>query len=170
MNENSHPGERFPRELEILRRLTNALPQIINSTQTVHTNITTVVGLNTLDSRLRRLAARLGILSFILNLEQVNGQWVEALRTGKPYDIEYRFKRASDGAYRWFLSPQGVALSRSRWPDCELVRNRHGHWPKLVACCKGEKSQRRITRKINSSAWSPTNCARRSTPSSVGRG
>ena len=30
-------------------------------------------------------------------------RWQEALRTGEPYNIEYRFRRASDGMYRWFL-------------------------------------------------------------------
>ncbi|MBD2435656.1 response regulator [Nostoc sp. FACHB-110] len=29
--------------------------------------------------------------------------WNESLRTGKDYNIEYRFRRASDGQYRWFL-------------------------------------------------------------------
>ncbi|MBF2064729.1 MAG: PAS domain-containing protein [Calothrix sp. C42_A2020_038] len=29
--------------------------------------------------------------------------WNESLRTGKDYNIEYRFKRASDGQYRWFI-------------------------------------------------------------------
>ncbi|MBD2126620.1 PAS domain S-box protein [Microcoleus sp. ZQ-A2] len=29
--------------------------------------------------------------------------WKESLRTGKEYNIEYRFRRASDGQYRWFL-------------------------------------------------------------------
>ncbi len=29
--------------------------------------------------------------------------WSQALQTGKMYEIEYRFKRASDGTYRWHL-------------------------------------------------------------------
>lgn len=29
--------------------------------------------------------------------------WQESLQTGKPYDIEYRFRRASDGEYRWHI-------------------------------------------------------------------
>lgn len=29
--------------------------------------------------------------------------WNESLRTGKDYTIEYRFRRAKDGQYRWFL-------------------------------------------------------------------
>lgn len=30
--------------------------------------------------------------------------WEHSLRTGAPYEIEYRFKRASDGMWRWFLA------------------------------------------------------------------
>lgn len=30
-------------------------------------------------------------------------RWNHALRTGEPYEIEYRFRRAADGMYRWFL-------------------------------------------------------------------
>ncbi|MGY4384515.1 PAS domain S-box-containing protein [Pedobacter sp. UYP24] len=29
--------------------------------------------------------------------------WTESIETGKPYEVEYRFKRAADGAYRWHL-------------------------------------------------------------------
>ena len=29
--------------------------------------------------------------------------WSRATRTGEPYEMEYRIKRASDGAYHWFL-------------------------------------------------------------------
>ena len=31
-------------------------------------------------------------------------RWSECVRTGSPYEVEYRFKRASDGAYRWHLA------------------------------------------------------------------
>ncbi len=30
--------------------------------------------------------------------------WSRSLETGEPYEIEYRFKRASDGMWRWFLA------------------------------------------------------------------
>jgi diguanylate cyclase (GGDEF)-like protein/PAS domain S-box-containing protein len=30
-------------------------------------------------------------------------KWQTALRTGEPYDVEYRFRRVTDGVYRWFL-------------------------------------------------------------------
>jgi PAS domain S-box-containing protein len=45
------------------------------------------------------------------DLQRSIHRWEEALRTGEPYEIEYRFRRASDGAYRWFL---GRAL-----PQCD---------------------------------------------------
>ncbi|HVU01662.1 MAG TPA: PAS domain S-box protein [Polyangiaceae bacterium] len=35
--------------------------------------------------------------------------WKKALSTGKPYEVEYRFRRASDGSYRWFLA-RGAAV------------------------------------------------------------
>jgi PAS domain S-box-containing protein len=31
-------------------------------------------------------------------------QWSKAVRTGKPFEMEHRFLRGSDGAYRWHLS------------------------------------------------------------------
>ncbi len=30
-------------------------------------------------------------------------RWTESVRTGEPYEVEYRFKRAADGASRWHL-------------------------------------------------------------------
>jgi len=36
-------------------------------------------------------------------------QWKEALRSGKSYEIEYRFRRAADGMYRWHLG-RAVAI------------------------------------------------------------
>ena len=37
------------------------------------------------------------------DLPQCSDRWAEALCTEEPYEIEYRLKRASDGAYRWHL-------------------------------------------------------------------
>jgi PAS domain S-box-containing protein len=37
------------------------------------------------------------------DLAQCNERWTASLATGEPYHIEYRFKRAADGAYRWHL-------------------------------------------------------------------
>ena len=33
-----------------------------------------------------------------------NDKWTTALRTGETFETEYRFKRASDGVYRWHLA------------------------------------------------------------------
>ena len=30
-------------------------------------------------------------------------RWMHSVKTGEPYEIEYRFKRSSDGAFRWHL-------------------------------------------------------------------
>jgi PAS domain S-box-containing protein len=37
------------------------------------------------------------------DVEKTAEVWQESLQTGKPYDIEYRFRRASDGEYRWHI-------------------------------------------------------------------
>jgi hypothetical protein len=37
------------------------------------------------------------------DVEKTAEVWRESLQTGKPYDIEYRFRRASDGEYRWHI-------------------------------------------------------------------
>ena len=37
------------------------------------------------------------------DLEPCLEKWKAALRTGEPYEVEYRFRRGSDGLYRWFL-------------------------------------------------------------------
>ena len=50
-------------------------------------------------------------------------RWDHALRTGEPYEIEYRFKRASDGVFRWFL---GRALP---------VRNEQGEITQWFGTC-----------------------------------
>ena len=31
-------------------------------------------------------------------------RWTHSLETGEPYEIEYRFRSAADGSYRWFLA------------------------------------------------------------------
>jgi PAS domain S-box-containing protein len=35
--------------------------------------------------------------------ERTRAAWQHSLHTGEPYDVEYRFRRASDGMYRWFV-------------------------------------------------------------------
>ncbi len=37
------------------------------------------------------------------DLENCVKVWTESYTTGKPYNVEYRFKRASDGVYKWHL-------------------------------------------------------------------
>src|SRR5262249_33792536 len=37
------------------------------------------------------------------DVERCYNSWREAVRTGEEVEIEYRFKRASDGSYRWHL-------------------------------------------------------------------
>lgn len=37
------------------------------------------------------------------DIQNCIGVWSESVRTGKDYQIEYRFRRASDGQYRWHL-------------------------------------------------------------------
>ncbi|QRK08849.1 PAS domain S-box protein [Archangium violaceum] len=36
--------------------------------------------------------------------ERVGECWQRSLRLGEPYEVEHRFRRASDGEYRWFLT------------------------------------------------------------------
>ncbi|RYZ06086.1 MAG: PAS domain S-box protein [Myxococcales bacterium] len=38
------------------------------------------------------------------DMAQATDAWTRALATGEPYEVEYRFRRASDGSYRWFLA------------------------------------------------------------------
>ncbi|HOY22733.1 MAG TPA: diguanylate cyclase [Cellvibrio sp.] len=37
------------------------------------------------------------------DLQNCIDRWTHAFKTGEPYEIEYRFKRAADGTYRWHL-------------------------------------------------------------------
>ena len=38
------------------------------------------------------------------DLPRVAELWTNSLRTGEPIEVDYRVKRAADGAYRWFLA------------------------------------------------------------------
>jgi hypothetical protein len=97
--------ERFPRELEILRQLADALPQIVWVTQPDGRHLY----YNRRWYEYTGLSATSGLdqswdaLFHPDDLERANHTWAEALRTGSPYSIEFRFKRANDGEYRWFL-------------------------------------------------------------------
>jgi len=37
------------------------------------------------------------------DLQNCMEKWIHTINTGEPYEVEYRFKRVSDGAYRWHL-------------------------------------------------------------------
>ncbi len=58
--------------------------------------------------------------------------WSETVRTGKPYEIEYRFKRASDGAYRWHLG------------RASAVRDDEGRIIKWFGTCTDIDDQKRV--------------------------
>lgn len=38
------------------------------------------------------------------DLDETWERWLSAVHSGEPYEIEYRLRRASDGAYRWFVA------------------------------------------------------------------
>ncbi len=60
-------------------------------------------------------------------------RWTHSFKTGEPYEVEYRFKRASDGAYRWHL---GRALP---------VRDAQGIIVKWFGTCTDVHEQKIIT-------------------------
>ncbi len=63
--------------------------------------------------------------------ERTFARWSHSLASGEPYDIEYRFLRASDRTYRWFL---GQALP---------VRNRQGQIVRWFGTCTDIDDQKR---------------------------
>ncbi|HEY8943381.1 MAG TPA: PAS domain S-box protein, partial [Polyangiaceae bacterium] len=70
-------------------------------------------------------------LVHIEDVPRATEAWTKALSTGEPYEVEYRFRRASDGSYRWFLA-RG---------DC--VRNGAGHIVRWVGSCTVIDDQKR---------------------------
>jgi PAS domain S-box-containing protein len=66
-------------------------------------------------------------------------RWNHALSTGEPYEIEYRFKHAHDGAYRWFL---GRALP---------VRNEQGKILQWFGTCTDIDDQKRAENELKRS-------------------
>ncbi len=58
--------------------------------------------------------------------------WAQAVATGEPFEIEYRFKRATDGSYRWFLARGTPA------------RDRDGRITRWVGSCTDIDDRRRI--------------------------
>lgn len=105
-----HTEERFPRELELLRRLADNLPQIVwvtradGSHEYYNRKWYEFTGLSPNGS----MGQSWDPFFHPDDLAWANQAWAEALRTGNPYDIEFRLKRATDGTYRWFI---GRALS-----------------------------------------------------------
>jgi PAS domain S-box-containing protein len=116
---NAESNERFPRELEVLRQLADGLPQIVwvarpdGSHEYYNKHWRDYTGLELEESTDDAWAA----LFHPDDRERAVNAWREALRQGTPYDIEFRFKRVWDGAYRWFL---GRALAH-RDPNGEIV-------------------------------------------------
>ncbi|MDQ6860788.1 MAG: ATP-binding protein [Verrucomicrobiota bacterium] len=105
MNPALPTGEQFPRELEILRHLADNLPQIVwvtrpdGSHEYYNRRWYDFTGLTLATSTEQGW----NDLFHPDDVESANAAWAEALRTGNPYDIEFRLRRASDGEYRWFL-------------------------------------------------------------------
>ena len=73
--------------------------------------------------------------------------WAECLATGAPYEIEYRFKEAATGAYRWFL---GRALP---------LRDADGRIVRWFGTCTDVDDQRRDAeqRRAQAAALAATN-------------
>ena len=97
--------ERFPRELDILRQLADGLPQIVwvagpdGSHEYYNRRFYEFTGRGR-EIRLNDSWTDLFHPDDALRADQA---WVDALSSGTSYEIEFRLKRASDGAYRWFL-------------------------------------------------------------------
>jgi PAS domain S-box-containing protein len=105
MAERNHAGERFPRELEILRHLADGLPQIVwvarpdGSHEYYNRRWYEFTG----RGREVSIDDSWSDLFHPDDMTRADQAWAEALRSGNPYEIEFRLKRVSDGAYRWFL-------------------------------------------------------------------
>ena len=69
------------------------------------------------------------------DLELCIDRWRLAYTTGEPYEVEYRFRRASDGAYRWHL---GRAMP---------VRDETGAIVKWFGTCTDIDDQKRPSRR-----------------------
>ena len=81
--------------------------------------------------------------------------WNHSLATGAPYEIEYRFRRASDGSYRWFI---GRALPL-RGPDGEIERwfgtctDVHDERTALEAAEQSQERFRAVTHATADAVW-----------------
>lgn len=105
MTAQASTGERFPRELEILRQLADGLPQIVwvgrpdGSHEYYNKHWSDYTG-RTLENSTSQAWSE---LLHPDDREHADTFWSKALQDGTPYEIEIRLKRASDGEYRWFL-------------------------------------------------------------------
>lgn len=73
------------------------------------------------------------------DLQRCLDRWTEAFQTGQTYEIEYRLRRGSDGAYRWHL---GRALP---------LRDRSGTIVKWFGTCTDIDDQKRAEEAIRDS-------------------
>ncbi len=73
------------------------------------------------------------------DLELCLNRWSEAVTTGKPYEVEYRFRRASDESYRWHL---GRALP---------VREPNGQISMWIGTCTDIDDQRKANEDLQHS-------------------
>ncbi len=73
------------------------------------------------------------------DLKNCLDRWTESLRTGADYEVEYRFKRASDGTYRWHL---GRALP---------LRDENGNISKWFGTCTDIDDQKRAQMELQRS-------------------
>ena len=99
-----HAEERFPRELEILRQLADCVPQIVWVARPDGSHEHYNRRWYEFTGRGRETSPESwSDLFHPDDTERADQAWAEALRSGNPYEIEFRLKRVSDGAYRWFL-------------------------------------------------------------------
>ena len=105
MPKHTSTHERFPCELETLRQLADGLPQIVwvarpdGSHEYYNKQWYDYTGL-TLETSTHEAWCE---LFHPEDRERAKSRWIDALREGTPYEIEFRLKRVSDGEFRWFL-------------------------------------------------------------------
>ena len=73
------------------------------------------------------------------DLEKTTEVWRHATQSGEPYQVEYRFKRASDGVYRWHL---GRAMP---------MRDESGNITKWFGTCTDIDDQKRAQQELQRS-------------------
>jgi len=77
------------------------------------------------------------------DLRRSEGVWLQAVETGEPYEVEYRFMDRLHGVYRWFLG------------RAEPVRNEQGEIVKWFGTCtdiddqkRSEEAQRQLSEQL----------------------